>query len=266
MPYRGDFNTNGFNPSEKQLQAEAVKKRNKITMGQSFRGRRTARRAAVTTTRAHPVSSGRGSKSASSLRRASGRMQGFYIDPGSIDAFYQYAQDFKDNAEQFKFGMDKVIMMYAYLALAGAQKRSLGQVDPQMANIAAAWKVPVRRITGAYFLGWEVQHLSLGVWALTNNSREAYFIEFGINHTITGAVGPNGMRVRIRRPIMKLACLEAIKIARESNAVMNEFVTMVAPSGLYQSPYITGQIRPKGPSGSAMGLVNIDALSAMVGG
>lgn len=283
MPYRGDFNTNKFNPSEKQLQAEAVRKRNQeahsaehlgsfsnwTTKGQGFRRSRVraAKRTHASVTHTAPTKMARPSASASSLRRASGRMQGFYIDPRSIDAFYEYAQDFKNNAEQFKWGMDKILMMYAYLALAGAQKRSLGPVDPTMQNMAAAWKVPVRRITGAYFLGWEVQHISLGVWALTNTSREAFFLEFGINHIMTGLTSSGGgARVRIRRPVMKLAVLEAINIARQSNAAAAELVKIVAPSGLYQSPFITGQIRRKGPSGSALGLVNLEQLAGMVGG
>lgn len=192
------------------------------------------------------------------------RMPGFHVDPRSILLWEQYAADFKENAEMFRFAVDKIAMIYALVALAGAQKRSLGPVDPGMTRVAAAWKVPVRRISGDYFMGWTVEHMTLGIWALTNHSREAFYIEFGINHAATtGAVGPGGMRVRIRRPIMKLACLEAINIVRATGAAQREVISAVMPSSLYQSPFITGAIRPAGKTGSAIGLVDIEALRSL---
>lgn len=194
------------------------------------------------------------------------RMPSVSIDPQSIKMWYDYAMDFRENADMFRFAVDKIIGMYALISLAGAQKRSLGPVDPQMTRAAAAWKIPVRRISGMYFLGWEVKHMGIGVYMLTNNSREAYYIEFGINHVGTGAQGSNGMRLRIRRPVMKLSVLEALKIIQATHIDVHEVVAAVTPSSLYQSPKITGAYRPKNPSGSAIGLVDIEALQRMAGG
>lgn len=194
------------------------------------------------------------------------RFEVIRVDPRSIQAYYDYAMDFKDNAAQFSFAIDRITNIYAMIALSLAQKRSLGPVDRMMERSSLAWKIPVRRITGAYYLGWHVQHLGIGIWALRNESREAYFIEFGINHEVTtGKVGPGGMRVRIRRPVMKLAVLEAINIARSSNVGIDQLVSAVMPSGIYQSPMITGSYRPKNPSGSASGLVNLEALEQLAG-
>lgn len=77
---------------------------------------------------------------------------------------------------------------------------------------AGAWKIPVRRITGAYYAGWYAERLSPSVWMVSNKSREAYYIEFGINHAGTGLHSTGG-RVRIRRPVLKLSVMEAMSFA-----------------------------------------------------
>jgi hypothetical protein len=106
----------------------------------------------------------------------------------------------------FNFGMNALVMMMAYTNLGFAQKMSAGPVDPQQRNAAAAWKIPVRRITENYFFGWKVRRLGFGVWQLYNDSREAYFIEFGIH--ISNA--------RIRRPIRKLSLRKTLMLMETS--------------------------------------------------
>lgn len=193
------------------------------------------------------------------------RLSFMQIDPQSIAAYYEYAADFAEMPERVNWAMDMVIRTQALMALGLTQKRALGPVDPQMKNIAAAWKIPVRRITGMYFAGWTVQHLGLGIYRLLNRSREAYFIEFGINHIGTGAASSAGP-VRIRRPVMKLSILQAIRIVQESGFSAGEVRQAVMPAGIYQSPKITGAYRPRGPSGSAAGLVDLEALASIAGG
>jgi hypothetical protein len=106
----------------------------------------------------------------------------------------------------FNFGMNALVMMMAYTNLGIAQRMSAGPVDPSMTNVSAAWKIPVRRITEQYFMGWKVRRIANGIWQLYNDSREAYFIEFGIH--ISGA--------RVRRPIRKLSLMKTLKVLEET--------------------------------------------------
>jgi hypothetical protein len=84
-----------------------------------------------------------------------------------------------------------------------SMQMSAGPVDPREQNPKAAWKIPVRRITGDYFQHWFVRRMAPGVWIVYNPTREAYYIEFGI-HT-------SGRRVR--RPVRKLALIKTLKFA-----------------------------------------------------
>lgn len=178
---------------------------------------------------------------------------GITIDPSFFRQIEEFIQDNKNSVKNFKFGMDAAVMLYAYTTLAEAQKRSLGPLDPRMVGkrmtghrfigsssgdvrrqplyTSTAWKIPVRRISGAYFSGWFVKRVSLGVWMLSNNSREAYFIEFGINHAGTGLHDSAGNRVRIRRPILKLSVLAAYNFAASTN------FDLVAFKGIFTSTY-----------------------------
>src|SRR5262245_64597922 len=76
-----------------------------------------------------------------------------------------------------------------------ARKLSFGPLDPRQESPGAAWKLPVRRISGAYYLGWKVRRVRRGVVQLYKDSREAYFIEFRIHWPGTGKRG--------RRPVAK---------------------------------------------------------------
>lgn len=193
------------------------------------------------------------------------RMEGIHIDPNTINDFVEVATSLKEAPERIALAIDNICAMYALVMLSSAQERSRGPVDPAMKNAAAAWKIPVRRITGAYFAGWDIRHVGLQHYQFFNSSREAFYIEFGINHTGITGVQSTGGRVRIRRPIMKLAVMQAISVIRSTNAAAAELTSSIMPSGLHQSPLITGAMRRPGVTGSAAGLVNIDALKSLAG-
>ena len=84
-----------------------------------------------------------------------------------------------------------------------SMRMSSGPRDPRAQSQKAAWKIPVRRITGAYFQHWFVRRLAPGVWVVYNPTREAYYIEYGI-HT---------SHRRVRRPIRKMALIKTLKFA-----------------------------------------------------
>lgn len=108
----------------------------------------------------------------------------------------------------FNFHMDRLVRFMSYVHLGAAQRRSLGPVDPQQQRPELAWKLPVRRISGRYFFGWKVKRRGLGWWQVYNDSREAYFIEFGI-HTSNR---------RVRRPVNKLALMATLKFMATTRA------------------------------------------------
>lgn len=93
--------------------------------------------------------------------------------------------------------MHKLVYAMALINQREARKMSFGPRDRREQQPGLAWKLPVRRITEAYYLGWKIRFVRQGVIQLYNDSREGYFIEFGINHLGEGR--------RVRRPIRKLS-------------------------------------------------------------
>jgi hypothetical protein len=87
---------------------------------------------------------------------------------------------------------------------------SFGPYDPGQQSSAAAWKLPVRRISNAYYLGWKVRSLGYAHWQLYNDSREAYYIEFGINWRGAGR--------RVRRPVRKMSLRRTLDFMRTTQA------------------------------------------------
>lgn len=105
-------------------------------------------------------------------------------------AEYETPRDLRDAMNALCFNM-------ALVNQGIARKMSFGPSDPKMERPALAWKLPVRRITGRYYLGWKIRRRGPAHWELYNDSREAYFIEFGINW--------HGGNRRVRRPVRKLS-------------------------------------------------------------
>lgn len=97
---------------------------------------------------------------------------------------------------------------------------SSGEVrrEAQYKTTNTAWKIPVRRITQAYYLGWKVRSLGPAVWILYNDSREAYFIEFGIHTSLR----------RVRRPVRKLSLRKTMEIMLRTSAYHRIWVDIYA--------------------------------------
>jgi len=96
-----------------------------------------------------------------------------------------------------------------------AQQMSYGPSDPQNRSPQLAWRIPVRRISGRYFYGWKVKRVSMGVWMLYNDSREAYFIEYGIHRQPGSEIVSSR---RIRRPIRKLSLRRTLEAMMRTKA------------------------------------------------
>jgi hypothetical protein len=137
------------------------------------------------------------------------------LDTGLFNALEEYVRWAEGVPRHLPYAMDTLVRFMALANLGIAQKMSAGPRDPKNMRPNLAWKIPVRRITHRYFFGWKVRRLRLGVWMLYNDSREAYFIEFGIHRDPrTGEVSPR----RIRRPIRKLSLKRTLEAMMRTKA------------------------------------------------
>lgn len=111
-----------------------------------------------------------------------------------LESFIRWCED--EVPKNLPIYMNQLVYRMALINQGEARKMSYGPHDPSQRQPEAAWKLPVRRISERYYLGWKVKQIADG-WMLFNDSREAYFIEFGINWLGAGR--------RVRRPIRKLS-------------------------------------------------------------
>lgn len=148
--------------------------------------------------------------------------QVFRISPETFNEIDDYIRACDQSGRNVTFGINALVMLMARTNQAFAMEMSAGPLDPRMQNRAAAWKIPVRRITSRYYKGWKVQRLAPGVWMLFNDSREAYFIEFGIHPSgfkVEGRGGRYYMKgsPRVRRPVRKLSLKRTLRFVDQSN-------------------------------------------------
>jgi hypothetical protein len=180
------------------------------------------------------------------------RMGGFQITPDTFEAIENYILWCRLVPKKFPGAMDMLVRMMSYYHLGTAQKYAAGPVDPKQGMTGAAWKIPVRRITGRYFFGWKVRKVSLGTWQVYNDSREAFFIEYGIHRNpATGGVSSK----RIRRPINKLSMQRTLRFVATTSAAHRVWSSIYfPPPGMrkgkgflwtMQSPGVMGQAFPK---------------------
>ena len=131
------------------------------------------------------------------------------ISTDSFNAIEEYIRWSESIPRRMPVAMDLLVRFMAYTNQGIAQKMSAGPYDPsRKKDRELAWKIPVRRITERYYLGWKVRRIRLGTWQLYNDSREAYYIEFGIH------VSPR----RIRRPIRKMSLRRTLEAMMRTQA------------------------------------------------
>lgn len=184
------------------------------------------------------------------------------LDGSTFEAIENYIQWSRRVPKKFPGAMNHLVRMMAMVHIGFAQQYSLGPMDARQQTPALAWKIPVRRISGRYFFGWKVRRVGLGVWQAYNDSREAFFIEFGIHRNpATGRVASR----RIRRPINKLAMQRTLRFLA-TTAVANRVWADIyyPPPGMrkgkgylwtMQSPGVMANTFPKFfGAGAGMGL------------
>lgn len=141
------------------------------------------------------------------------------IQQSFFDDLERWLKDNQFSEREFKKGMDRLAGLLALTCLSFAQEKSRGPLDPQDKRREKAWLIPVRRISQEYYYSWYEERISQGHWETGNRSREAFYIEYGINHQGTGREDSGGNRNRVRRPIMKLSMLATLKWIEHTKVV-----------------------------------------------
>lgn len=154
-----------------------------------------------------------------------------FLRTSTLDQIDDFINDLQSLGRSIVPGMEILTSYLAYTNQSFAQRLSAGPVDPRMQNPKAAWKTPVRRITGRYYKGWKTKRLKLGLWMVYNDSREAYFIEYGIHPTGTKTETPGGntFTMRVRRPIGKISVIKTLRFADMSRVSERVFETVLEP-------------------------------------
>lgn len=136
----------------------------------------------------------------------------------SLEEVIQWAE--AEAPSKLRFYMNELVFHMALVNQGFARKMAFGPLDPRGRSTDLAWRTPsqgIRRITGAYYIRWRVRQIRPAVWQLYNDSREAYFIEFGISRVGFGGDRSVPSR-RIRRPVRKLSLLRTLEYMMTTRA------------------------------------------------
>ncbi len=118
------------------------------------------------------------------------------------------------------YAMDQLVHYMALINQGDARKMAYGPYDPQERDPSLAWRTPsqgIRRISQAYYLGWRIKKRNFAHYIVYNETREAYFIEFGISTAGFGG-GRHVPNRRIRRPVRKLSVLKTMQFMATTQA------------------------------------------------
>lgn len=133
----------------------------------------------------------------------------------------------KESRERVAEGMDLLIRSLANIVRGYAQGKSMGPVAPAKRSVPAlANRIPVQRISGAYFAGWQVKRVGMAAFLVYNASKEAYLIETGLYQ-------------RVRRPILKMSMISMLKFMESSRTEQRFLPSLIGfrrdSSGRYAS-------------------------------
>jgi hypothetical protein len=136
------------------------------------------------------------------------RQQGLHITTDTFNGIEEYIRWAQNVPREFPRAMNLLIRFMAYTDQGFSQRYSAGVYDPSGERKQFAWRVPVRRITEKYFLGWKTKRITQGVWEVYNDSRAAFYVEYGIH--VSGD--------RVRRPVRKMALRKTMEAMMRTHA------------------------------------------------
>lgn len=177
-------------------------------------------------------------------------MGGITISKRTFDQIEEFIADNAASIEKVNIGIDLLVRSMVMVTRGIAQQKSGGPVAPrQRSNPALAGRIPVQRITGAYFAGWTIRRLGSGHWMVYNDTTEAWLIEFGIHQ-------------RVRRPILKMSLIGMLGMIQTTQTADRFLDWVLAPRRNSQGRFASFESRlmgtatlggMAGPSGSLPG-------------
>lgn len=183
------------------------------------------------------------------------------IDRQTFRDLDNLVEDLKYNQRAFQQGENILIRMLAETQKGIAQRKSAGPVGTMSSTGTSSshvggtrsgilgtktgttlpggrpFGIPVRRITGEYYRGWKVRKIAPAMWMTYNDSREAFFIEFGINPRVTGAV---------RRPILKMSAIATLRFIQRTKLIERFAKTTIGATRNQRGQYRSFQARMSG--------------------
>jgi len=157
----------------------------------------------------------------------------------AIENYIRWAE--QDVPHLMPIFMAQLVYHMALLNQGYAREMSFGPYDPTGRNSSLAWRTPsqgIRRISQRYYLGWKVKQIGPGAFKLYNDSREAYFIEFGISEVGWGA-GRHVPARRIRRPVLKLSLKKTLEKMMTTQAYHRVWASIYANPRSHRSKGFT---------------------------
>lgn len=160
----------------------------------------------MTTKYGSSIGSGRGSD-----------MGMFTISRKTFENIEQFIADNEASVEKVQVGIDMLVRLMALTIKGLAQEKSAGPVAARhRSNPAFANRIPVQRISGAYFAGWTQRKMAHAHWMVYNDAREAWLIEYGIYQ-------------RQRRPILKMSVIDMLRFIQTTRAGERFLDSVLAP-------------------------------------
>lgn len=160
------------------------------------------------------------------------------ITPQTVNGIEQYIRWAETEVpSEIPRQMDKLVRVMATVNQAIARKMSFGPYDPREQDPGLAWRTPaqgIRRISQRYYVGWKVKRRGQAFYVLYNDSREAYYIEFGIS--MVGFGERTVPARRIRRPVRKLSQIQTHQFMMRTQAFHRIWIDVYAnPQHKHQS-------------------------------
>lgn len=152
---------------------------------------------------------------------------GAVITRKSFEQIEDFIRDNEASIDKAERGIDMLVRTMVMVIKGLAQEKSGGPVAArQRSNPVLAFKIPVQRITGAYYAGWKLRRMGMGRWVVYNDTVEAWFIEYGIHQ-------------RVRRPILQMSLIGMLKFIQSTRTGDRFLDWVMAPrrssKGTFQS-------------------------------
>jgi hypothetical protein len=160
----------------------------------------------------------------------SGRNEGmasFTISRKTFEELEDFIRDCQGSIAKAEAGIDGLVRTMVLVIKGYAQQQSAGPIAARhRSNPALANRIPVQRITGAYFAGWTQKKIANGHWMVYNDAKEAWLIEYGIYQ-------------RTRRPVLKMSTLDMLRFIQTTRTAERFLDSILAPrrnsKGQFQS-------------------------------